>query len=383
MDVKSLRAELNALQIKASHFGELAKAGTITEAQANELHSIADRAVTVKAQLVAAERGEKNADLMREVSNLGGVEETTHDGFGGATGSRISSAGAKGFITPASVKGMARVGAAHGLKALVASGSTVTPVSLDPQPIQLGQPVLGLMSLIPTKVRETPNYSYLRQTVATNNADVVDPGDQKPTSVYTVASVDAALKVYAHMSEYVDKYLLEDNDDLESFLEGQLRDGLFRKVTADAIETFGSTSGIQTQAFTGTAADSIYAGASKVSDLGFSPSLVIVNVADYDAIRLSKDEEGRYYGGNPFDGNSRPGIWGFQTLISSDIDAGTALVLDTSKVGLSTDRAGVEHVADAISGFDKNQVRFRTEGRFNADVFQPAAIAKVTLTSGE
>lgn len=383
MDTKStLRAELSALQIKLSAAVEAAKSSgrDLTSREVDAIERDTERAVAIKHQLNLMERGEKNAALLAAGASYDGAQGFD-PGVNGREHVEQSPVGAKGFITPASIKSMTAAVAAQGIKALVAGGSSTTPVALATDPIPLGQPNLGLLSLIPTKVRETPNYKYLRQTVRTNNAAVVAAGGTKPTSVYTVAEVAGALQVVAHLSEYVDKYLLDDNDDLERFLAGELQDGVIRKVTGNAIAAFAATSGIQTQAFTSTAADSIYAGASKVSDLGYSPSLVILNVADYDAIRLSKDSEGRYYGGSPFDGGSRPGVWGFNTLISADQAAGEALVLDTSKVGISTDREGIQTVWDAISGFDTNRVRARTEGRFATDVFAPAAIAKVDLTA--
>jgi len=382
MDLKSnLTAELSAIQTRALALGQKAADNTITDAELTEVTGLSARAVDVKHQLNAIDRGEKGAAVLQQVAALGTGTDSDNTGLDGRKHAETSPVGAKGYLSPASIKSVASVSAAKGIKALVAGGSSTTPVPLESNPIPLGQPNLGLLSLIPTKVRETPKYSYLRQTVRTNNAAVVAPGGTKPTSVYTVASFPGELQVVAHMSEYVDKYLLEDNDDLERFLAGELQEGVIRKVTANAIAAFGATSGIQTQAYSGSPADSIYAGASKVSDLGYSPSLVILNVADYDAMRLSKDAEGRYFGGSPFEGGSRPGVWGFQTLISADQTAGTALVLDTSKVGISTDRQGIETVWDAISGFAKNEVRARTEGRFATDVFAPAAIVTVDLTA--
>ena len=351
----------------------------LTDAECDEVEQKSARVILLKSII---ERGEKNADLINQLGDLGPGVHHDDGGLNDDARNRTDYAGAKGFITPASLKRMATAGATQGVKALIAAGSNATPVQLDTNPIPMGQPSLGLLSLIPTKVRETRKYSYLRQVTATNNADVVAAGAEKPTSVYTVQEFDNELDVIAHLSEYVDKYLLADNSDLETFLTSQLRDGIVRKVTALAVNTFLTTSGIQTQAFVNSAADSIYSGASAISDLGYAPSLVIVNRADYDAMRLEKETgTGAYIGGNPFEGGNRPGVWGFNTLISSDITAGTALVLAADQVGISTDKQGIEMVWDAISGFSSNKLRARTEGRFATDVFSPAAIAKVTLTS--
>jgi HK97 family phage major capsid protein len=87
--------------------------------------------------------------------------------------------------------------------------------------------------------------------------------------------------------------------------------------------------------------------------------------------------------GSPFaaTNGAANGLWGLSVLVSSDVADNTALVLDTSQVGISTDRQGIETVWDAISGFAENEVRARTEGRFGYDVFSPAAITKVTFTA--
>ena len=77
----------------------------------------------------------------------------------------------------------------------------------------------------------------------------------------------------------------------------------------------------------------------------------------------------------------RPSSW--KASASTRAAPSAELMLDTNQVGISTDRQGIESVWDAISHFDKNEVRARAEGRFGYDVFSPAAIAKATLTSGE
>lgn len=379
MDIKSAQAELSATQAKLTGIATEAKAANrdFTESEIAAIEEGADRAF----QLQAAIRGLKSGETMRQIGDLGANGSNVEVWSGGQPTGQTIVGERKGFITPTSIKSMVSASTAHGIKALVTGGSSVTPVALDTNPIKLGGPTLGLgiLSLIPTKVRDTPKYSYLRQTVRTNNADVVAPGALKPTSTFTVASVDGELKVVAHLSEYVDKFLLEDNSDLETFLNSELVDGIFAKVTALAVAGFAGTSGIQTQAFAVSAADSLYAGVSKVQDLGYNPNVLLIGRADYDAVRLTKSTTGEYLAGNAFEGGTNPGLWGMTTVISSAVTAGTALVLDSSKVGLSIDKGGVQTQWDAISKFDYNQLRARTEGRFGVDVFAPAAIAKVAL----
>jgi HK97 family phage major capsid protein len=300
-----------------------------------------------------------------------------------AEGNLVGASEAKGFLTPASLKTTARnmAAAAGGRKALVSGDATVTPVSLDTNPIPLGQSGLGLLSFLPVRQRPTAKYSYIAQVERTNRAAVVAPGDLKPTSGYVVASVDGELKVYAHLSEPIDKFLLRDNADLQAFLEEEMRNGLIRKLTADAVNAIATKSGIQTQSFVDSAADSIYLGMSKVTSLGYSNSFVVLPQEDFDSIRLSKDGNGNYLGGNPFEGGRGGGLWGVPTLLSPDLASGTALVVGVDAVGLSTDTAGIETEYNPYTYFDRNQIVTRTEARFAVDVFRPQAVVKVTTKS--
>jgi len=382
MDISVLKAELTGIQTRLGNLVENVKSTNrdLSDAEIKSIEADNARAKELKFNIEFLERNPSGSPA----PGLHQASDGSWEDF--KTGQRENSAGVKGFLTPDSIKAVARAGSAQGIKALVAAGSSTTPVPLATAPILLGQPSLGLLSLIPVTQRDTPTYSYLRQSVRTNNAAVVAPGATKPTSVYTVAKVDGSLAVYAHLSEPVDKYVLEDNSDLERFLDGELRNGVIRKVTSDAITAFSNASGAQTLTTSASytavkGLDAIYQAASLIADAGFTPNLIVLSRDKYDGMRLAKNADGDYYGGNPFEGGDRGNLWGGQTLISSDIPSGTALVLDTSKVGLSVDRSGIVTDWDSITGFANNTVRARTEGRFGFDVFVPAGIAKITFTA--
>lgn len=381
MDLKSAQAELSALQAKIASQYDHVKSGKATDAELDAIERDGDRIIQLKGMVIGLKNAEKMAPF-EEVT----VEETFPQGLGGPSLS-VRSSGEKGYLTASGLKAGVQKTAAPGIKAIVAAGSSVTETVLSKTPIQLGAAdSLGLLSMIEVKRRGTPKYSYVAQSVRTNNAAVVAPGATKPESVFTVKSVDNALAVYAHTSEYVDKYLLQDNDDLKRFLEAELRDGVLRKVTSDAIAAYSGASGVQTvttsAAYTpAKGADAVYDAASKIGSLGYAPNLVILPTSVYDGIRLNKATTGEYIGGNPFEGGTRAGLWGMPVLLSPDLAAGTGLVLDTSAVGISTDEEGIETLWDVATGFAKNQLRARTEGRFAFDVFVPAALAKITFTA--
>lgn len=374
MDPKS---EMKALAAKSSTILANVKAlgRDFTDSELTELEGNTDRIFELKA---AIGRGEKAAEVRDSIGATGAGETHYPNGLGGEE-IKSGTADRRGFLTPSSLKATSHRAALEGIKSLVAGGSTVTPVELDTNPVPLGQAGLGLLGVIPVRVRDGEQYSFIAQTVRTNNADVVAPGAEKPTSVYTVKAVKGELKVYAHMSEPVGKYLLADNADLAAFLDAELRNGIIRKLNVDATTAFSTASGIQTQAFFNSAADSIYAGISKVTSLGHDVAALVLPVADYDAIRLSKEEgTGRYLGGSPFDGGDKAPLWGVTTVLSPDLPTGKALVLGADSVGISTDRAGIVTEWNPYAHFSTNEVVARTEGRFAFDVQRPEAIALVT-----
>jgi HK97 family phage major capsid protein len=371
MDLKS---ELAGIQTRLSTIINSAKAAgrDLTEAEIAEVETASARATELKAAL---ERGEKSAQLISSLSGAGQVTDIHGDVTG--SGSR------KGYInfTPSGVKAIAQNIAKPGIKALVAGGSTAVATPLETAPIPMGGQVTGFLSLFKATQRPTGNYSYLRQTVRTNNAAVVAPGAVKPTSVFTVEEVDGSLQVFAHLSEYVDKFLLEDNDDLERFLANELTNGVIRKVEAEAIATILGTDGTQSVTGGTSLLDNIYSGVTKLGNAGYAPSLIVINSDDYEDARLLKDGDGNYIGGNPFAGVGDLQLWSTNTWRTPSIPAGTALIMDASAVEVSTDRQGIRTDVDAATGFDRNQVRFRTEGRFALDVKQPDAVVEVTYTA--
>lgn len=84
--------------------------------------------------------------------------------------------------------------------ALSPAGATMVPVSIGAVIEARTQPTLG--GLITQKeLPGSDRFTYLRQTVRTNNAAHVPIGDEKPTSVYTLDRVTGQAVTVAHLSE--------------------------------------------------------------------------------------------------------------------------------------------------------------------------------------
>jgi hypothetical protein len=147
-----------------------------------------------------------------------------------------------------------------GRKALVTGTITLDPtagVTTVTDPLFMPRLPVSILECLQLVPRTSPSYSTLRQTVRTNNAAIVAPGATKPTSIFTVVPILNSLKVFAHLSDPIDTYLLADNVALQGFLQAELLYGLTQAVESEVINGAGTaghltgflaTSGIQSQA---------------------------------------------------------------------------------------------------------------------------------------
>ncbi|MCH5644370.1 HK97 family phage prohead protease [Gordonia sp. ABSL49_1] len=341
---------------------------------------------------------EKAKDLDKKLKKAEADESVMAEAFalaksvGGVRGDDDGSARTSGYLpmTGAGVKSMAqRIAKASTdpqTKALVASGSRTTPIELREEVAEQGRVPQSLLDVLATRSVGT-TYSFLRQTVRTGNAAPVADGGTKPTSVYTVESVDAKLQVIAHVSEQIGHYAIEDNSNLEAFVESEmlygLRVALENQVlngsgTAPALRGILNTSGIQTQAFATNTLTSVRKAITKLESTGYVPSVLAISAADWEALELLSVTSGATdVRGVPVDAITRK-LFGVQAVISNALPADTAVLLDSSAVSIDTDGMIDTRWSDAVSDdFVKNFVRCRVEGRFGLSVFKPAGIVSV------
>lgn len=121
---------------------------------------------------------------------------------------------------------------------------------------------------------------------------------------------------------------------------------------------------------------------------GYPADGIIINPADYQKLRLSKDANGQYFGGGFFSGAygnggllSQPPLWGLQTVVTSSVAVGTAIV-GAFKQSATVYRKGgvrVESTNSDLGKFTSNIVTTRIEERIALAVRIPLGIVKVTL----
>lgn len=114
---------------------------------------------------------------------------------------------------------------------------------------------------------------------------------------------------------------------------------------------------------------------------------IILNPADYEAFRLAKDSNGQYFGGGFFAGAYGavdqvvyPNIWGLNTVVTTAIDKGTALI-GAFRTGATLYTKGGIRVQVDTSGDDfiHNLATVLAEERLALAVRKPAAFVKLTL----
>ena len=246
--------------------------------------------------------------------------------------------------------------------------------------------------------RDVPVYEYLPQTGFDNQAAIVSPGQQKPKSDVTIERVRSELFVIAHLTKPVDKYLLEDHDQLASFVSGQMLYGLARKLEGYVLNGDGTDqedqagkgivgflsgliSGVQVQAFAGDKLTTLRAAITQLEVLGYQAGAFILNPLDWAAIETARATSGSFDLGGPIDRAKRQ-VWGTQVVTSTGVAAGTAAALDLSTVAVDHDK-GIRVEWDKSQGFTRNEVIGRVEGRFGLTVSQPNGIIKIDLAEGE
>lgn len=137
--------------------------------------------------------------------------------------------------------------------------------------------------------------------------------------------------------------------------------------------------------------DAIYRAQTSVfTKTGLRVDGLVVNPADYEKLRLSKDANGQYLAGGPFTGQygvggvlQDPPLWGIRTIQTTAVDQGTIL-LGAGKAGATVYRkGGVRVEASNVDGEDFTHNRFTVlaEERLTLAVRRPDAFVNLTLSA--
>lgn len=138
-------------------------------------------------------------------------------------------------------------------------------------------------------------------------------------------------------------------------------------------------------------ADALFRAMMKVQTAtGLTADTIIINPADYQDLRLAKDDNHQYFGGGFFQGQYgsadgiewQPPLWGTRTIVSAAVEQGVALVM-SSQAATVYRKGGVrvESTNSHDTDFDYNRIRTRIEERVALALRTPGAVVVVTLSS--
>lgn len=291
---------------------------------------------------------------------------------------------------------MIKASTAAGAKALLPAGEVASPVPLQSDtPVEQGRVASSLLDVLPVLQNPTARFRYLRQVTRTVAAAPVAAGALKPSSVIGVEPVDSDLMVVAHLSEPIDKYLLNDAPALSNFIAVELLYGLTRALehqvlfgdgTAPNLDGLFTTTGVQSQAFiadtggpTGSWLRTARAAITKLEAEGHAPAAFMVSAGDWERAETARVSTGALDLGNaPVDSAARR-LWGVPAVVCQTASDGTAALLGEGAAALNTDTAGIEIRWSESMGddFGRNRLRARCEGRFQMSVYRPRGVVVV------
>ena len=191
---------------------------------------------------------------------------------------------------------------------------------------------------------------------------------------------------------YESDELIEDNAFLRSSIDNRGLFELDKAVEAYLATKLLATSGIQTLTPQGStmAADDLFAAMMNVkSATNYDADAIVINPADYQALRLAKDSNLQYYGGGYFYGPygndamaQQPGIWGLNTVVTNAVAQGTTLVgafrAGASVITKAGEGVRVEIVTGDHDDRTRNRVTVIVEERLALAARIPAAFVKVS-----
>lgn len=400
--------EKRAAALKAAQaIVEAAKGRDMTDEEQTALDGHVSEVKSLDEQIAKAE---KSADLIKSIGELAPEQEipspekvqakSLGEWFAKNAGAKLKGvSGSKFTVSVPEFKAAADTAVTGG------NGGVWGPVLTDvDRNIVTGvRRRLTIADLLGTEAISGSAITYFVEGALEGDFTTVAEGGQKPQLHYAdpTAVTEALTKLAAFIKESDE--LAEDLPFLATAINGRLlyNLGLFEENqllsgngTGTNIKGILNRTGVQTEA-AATAddgkdnADAMFRAITKVSTgSGLDADGIVLNPADYQAFRLSKDGNGQYFGGGFFAGEYgnggitvQPPLWGLRTVVTPAITAGTALVGAFAQAASVIRKGGVrvESTNTDEDDFTNNRITIRAEERLALAVRRPAGFVKVTL----
>lgn len=253
---------------------------------------------------------------------------------------------------------------------------------------------LSLLDFVPKGTTTSNLVEYTKEDVFTNDAAETAEGHAKPESDVTFTLVSAPVRTIAHFLK-VSKQVMDDAPAVATYIDTRLRHGVLNRLQTQVVNGNGTSpnlsgilasgnSTVVTAATGDTKLD--FANKLKYAVIGaeYTPSVYMVNPADWGKIERLKSTTNEYIGGegvvNYVNNGLTPTLWGLPVIASNAVPAGK-LICAASDAMMLWERAGVVVEAFEQDGdnVQKNLITLRAEMRGAFSVFRAAAIQQGTL----
>lgn len=264
---------------------------------------------------------------------------------------------------------------------------------------------LVIADLIPNLQVTAPTIKYLVEKanrVAEGGYETVTEGGKKPYIRFSNFDiVTESLSKIAGLTKLTEE-MLEDHEFVASWINTQLLYELSVMEEDQLLNGDGTGSnltgllnrdGLQTREFANAEElpDAVYRATTDIAlATPLTADALLINPADYQNVRLSKDGNGQYMGGGYFTGPYGnggvmidPPIWGLRTIQTQAVPVGEPVV-GAFRQGATILRKGgvrVDSTRTNVDDFENNLVTFRAEERLGLMVTYPAAFVKLNLAA--
>lgn len=386
--------KLKELQAEAKGIIEAMNAGTATDEQKSRISSLAEEIKDAK----SAQAGVQNlsslvagGDDVEEKNTAAGRSLGEHFVTEFKSNSRVSFAGRdQGHFAATEFK-------AAGDPSKVDNSEGGLP-QIDTSVVSLPRTTLTVANLLSAGSLNGDSLVYYEETAGAGKPGTVAEAGKKPYVNYNFKQIREGLTKIAGLTKVTDE-MMEDYGFLVSEINGSLlydlslaeeEQLLYGDGTSPNLTGLTVRSGVlQVEATKETLADKVFSAQMQVQEA--SRRLVdgvVINPADYEALRLAKDGNQQYLAGGPFQGqygvggvSMFPPLWGLTTVVTPAIKAGTVLAgafKDATlfrKGGVRVDAANTN-----VDDFEHNLVTLRAEERIALKVPRPSAFAEITIS---
>lgn len=278
-------------------------------------------------------------------------------------------------------------------RAFISGVDAMLPSTLYPQVV--GQVHENrLLDRIPAQAIDAPSIEFIRHISSTGTPGITAEGAVKPEVVMNFDHLTATLvKIAGHSA--IPMEVIDDFTNFAQYVGTELTRQVIDQENlaflaggggAGAVEGLLNTSGVLTHV--------AGAGTTPLSPLDdvelaiaqlrtgpalANPDLFVVHPDTWSALRRTKDNYGRYLlSADPTQPEAN-NLWGVDVLQTTQIAAGTGVLLDTAKFGYAVIRGPIlVFIGWANDDFTRNLRRFVAEERVSLATTRPAAVNVVT-----